>query len=247
MQQPMQHQLMGYDRAITMFSPDGRLLQVEYARKTVRQGNTTIGMVCSDGVLILGDKKIIDSLMVPSSVEKVFKIDDHLGAAASGIISDARVLVERAQLKAQQHRVTYDTDTDIISIIKDICNLEQMTTQSGGLRPFGVSLIAAGIDTDGPRMYITDPAGIYFEYRAGVIGEGDERASELLREKYKKTLTIEKGVGVALEVLSEVVAEELKAERIDCVYIKTDEKKFTRMQTKEISSYLSDIKSKNQK
>jgi proteasome alpha subunit len=245
MQQPMQHQLMGYDRAITMFSPDGRLLQVEYARKTVRQGNTTIGMVCSDGILILGDKKIIDSLMVPSSVEKVFKIDDHFGAAASGIISDARVLVERAQLKAQQHRVTYDTDTDIISIVKDICNLEQMTTQSGGLRPFGVSLIIAGIDNDGPRMYITDPAGIYFEYKAGVIGEGDERASELLREKYKKSLTIEKGIPVALEVLSEVVTDDLKAERIDCVYIKTDEKKFTRMQTKEISSYLSDIKSNN--
>lgn len=238
MQQPMQHQLMGYDRAITMFSPDGRLLQVEYARKTVRQGNTTLGMVCSDGIFIMGDKKIIDPLIVPSSVEKVFKIDDHMAAAAAGIISDARALVERSQLKAQQHRVTYDSDVDMISIVKDICNLEQMTTQSGGLRPFGVSLLIAGIDTDGPRLYITDPAGIYFEYRAGAIGEGDERASDLLREKYKKSLTIEEGIKIALDVLSEVVTDDLKAERVDCVYIKSDEKKFTRMETKEISKLL---------
>ena len=112
MQQPMQHQLMGYDRAITMFSPDGRLLQVEYARKTVKQGSTTLGMVCSDGVFVLADKKIIDPLIVPSSVEKVFQIDDHIVTSAAGIISDARVLVERSQIKAQQHRVAYDTDID---------------------------------------------------------------------------------------------------------------------------------------
>ena len=92
MQQPMPHQLMGYDRAITMFSPDGRLLQVEYAKKTVRQGSTAIGMVCSDGVLLVADKRVVDTLVVPESVEKIWQIDDHIGASASGILSDARVL-----------------------------------------------------------------------------------------------------------------------------------------------------------
>ncbi|MBI2647535.1 proteasome subunit alpha, partial [Candidatus Woesearchaeota archaeon] len=88
--QPMPHQLMGYDRAITMFSPDGRLLQVEYAKKTVRQGSTAIGIVCSDGVLLVADKRVVDPLVVPDSVEKIWQIDDHIMAAASGILSDAR-------------------------------------------------------------------------------------------------------------------------------------------------------------
>ena len=118
--QPMQHQMMGYDRAITMFSPDGRLLQVEYAKKTVRQGSTAIGMVCSDGVLLVADKRVVDSLIVPESVEKIWQIDDNIGAAASGILSDARVLIDRAQLKAQQHRVTYDSEIDTLTIAKHI-------------------------------------------------------------------------------------------------------------------------------
>ena len=153
MVEPMPHQLMGYDRAITMFSPDGRLLQVEYAKKTVRQGSTAVGMVCSDGVLFVTDKRIVDSLIVPESVEKIWQIDDHMGATASGILSDARVLIERAQLKAQQHRVTYDSPVDVITIVKDIANLKQICTQSGGLRPFGVSVLVAGIDGNTPRFY----------------------------------------------------------------------------------------------
>ena len=124
--QPMPHQLMGYDRAITMFSPDGRLLQVEYAKKTVRQGSTAIGIVCKDGVLLVTDKRIVDPLVISESVEKIFQIDSHIGSTASGILSDARVLIERAQLKSQQHRITYDTDIDILSIVKDICDLKQI-------------------------------------------------------------------------------------------------------------------------
>src|SRR3990172_8648848 len=126
----MPHQLMGYDRAITMFSPDGRLLQVEYAKKTVRQGSTAIGLVCKDGVVLITDKRIVDTLVVAESVEKIYQIDDHIGATASGILSDARVLIERAQLKAQQHRITYDSAIDTLTIVKDICDLKQVCTQS---------------------------------------------------------------------------------------------------------------------
>ena len=98
--QPMPHQLMGYDRAITMFSPEGRLLQVEYAKKTVKQGSTAIGMACKDGVILVTDKRLVDPLVVPEATEKIFQIDDHIGTTASGILSDARVLIERAQLRA---------------------------------------------------------------------------------------------------------------------------------------------------
>ncbi|MBW3012340.1 proteasome subunit alpha, partial [Candidatus Woesearchaeota archaeon] len=103
------NQMLGYDRAITMFSPDGRLLQVEYAKKTVKQGTTAIGIVCKDGVLLVADKRVMDPLMVVEGVEKIFPIDDHVAAALSGLVADGRVLVERAQVRAQQHRVTYDS------------------------------------------------------------------------------------------------------------------------------------------
>jgi len=169
--QPMNHQMMGYDRAITMFSPDGRLLQVEYAKKTVKQGSTAMGIVCSDGVLLVTDKRIVDPLVVSEAVEKIFQIDAHVGATASGILSDARVLVERAQVKAQQHRVTYDSPIDILSIVKNMCDLKQICTQSGGLRPFGVSVLVAGIDQNGiPKLFETDPTGTFWEYYAVTIG-----------------------------------------------------------------------------
>src|SRR5512141_472881 len=134
--QPIEHQMMGYDRAITMFSPDGRLLQVEYAKKTVHLGNTAIGMACKDGVLLVTDKRLVDKLVVPEAIEKIWQVDDHIMMTAAGILSDARILVERAQEKATGYRVTYDSPIDILSVVKDIANLKQFCTQSGGLRPF---------------------------------------------------------------------------------------------------------------
>lgn len=244
MVEPMPHQLMGYDRAITMFSPDGRLLQVEYAKKTVRQGSTAIGMVCSDGVLLVTDKRIVDSLVVPESVEKIWQIDDHIGATASGILSDARVLIERAQLRAQQHRVTYDTPVDVITIVKDICNLKQICTQSGGLRPFGVSILIAGIDADKPTLYETDPTGIFFEYRASVIGEGEVEIEEILQKEYTNNMTIEQGLRLCLGALKSVLGENFSIERIDAAYIKKDEKKFRKFSKETIDRNLNEAKAR---
>ena len=124
----MQHQVMGYDRSATMFSPDGHILQVEYAEKTVRLGTASIGINCSDGVLIVADKGVKDTLIIPDSAEKIYEIDDHIMASVAGILSDARILVERAQLKAQEHRVLYDTPIDVVTIVKDIANLKQLKT-----------------------------------------------------------------------------------------------------------------------
>ena len=166
--QPVQHQMMGYDRTSTMFSPDGRLLQVEYAKKTVKQGTTAIGMACKNGVLLVADKRLSDELIVPKSVEKVFQVDEHIGATASGILSDGRVLIDRARLLAQQHQVTYDNPVDTESLVKDICDLKQAFTQYGGARPFGVSILFGGIDDDEPVLFLTDPTGIFFQYKQGI-------------------------------------------------------------------------------
>ena len=240
--QPMPHQLMGYDRAITMFSPDGRLLQVEYAKKTVRQGSTAIGMVCSDGILLVADKRVVDSLIVPESVEKIWQIDEHIGAAASGILSDARVLIDRAQLKAQQNRVTYDSEIDTSSIVKDMCDLKQICTQSGGLRPFGVSILVAGIDDHTPKLFETDPIGIFFQYRATAIGEGEVEVEEILHNEYKPELTIEEGLKLSLKALKKVLGENFNVERIDAAYINTTEKKFKRLTKARIEKTASELK-----
>ncbi len=242
--QPMQHQMMGYDRAITMFSPDGRLLQVEYAKKTVRQGSTAIGVVCTDGVIFVTDKRIVDSLIVSESVEKIFQIDKHIMATASGILSDARVLIDRAQVRAQQNRITYGSEIDTLSIVKDICNLKQICTQSGGLRPFGVAILVAGIDNGTPKLYQTDPTGIFFEYRASVIGESEEEVEDILRKEYAKDLTMEDGVALGLRALKKVFGDKFDLERVDASYISLAEKEFKRYTKDEIDSILKRKKKK---
>ena len=220
------HQAMGYDRAITMFSPDGRLMQVEYAKKTVKQGTTVVGLVCSDGVVVVSDKRIFDKLIVSESVEKIFQIDDHIAAAVSGLVSDGRVLIENAQVKSQQHKVTYDLPIDTMSLVKSICDLKQICTQSGGLRPFGVSLLIVGVDDDGPKLFITEPSGIYFQYYAASIGEGSDEATEVLMKDYKKTLNVDQGIALGIKALKEALKNEFKIERVEVAVIKSDEKKY---------------------
>ena len=239
--QPLNHQMMGYDRAITMFSPDGRLLQVEYAKKTVKQGSTAIGIVCADGVVLVTDKRIVDPLVVPESVEKIFQIDDHIGATASGILSDARVLIARSQLKSQQYRVTYDSPIDVLSVVKDLADLKQLCTQSGGLRPFGVSVLVAGVDVDGVKLYQTDPTGIFFAYNATVIGEGEQEVEEILHKEYKKTLTIKGGMKLAMKALKQVIGKDMNSDRIDCAFISMADKSFTRVTNKELDAILASL------
>ncbi|MBT3463869.1 archaeal proteasome endopeptidase complex subunit alpha [archaeon] len=236
--QPMDHQMMGYDRAITMFSPDGRLLQVEYAKKTVKQGSTAIGMSCKDGVLLVNDKRIVDKLIIPDSVEKIWKIEDHIMITAAGIISDARVLIDRAQVRAQQHMVTYDSPIDILAVVRDLCNLKQICTQSGGLRPFGVSLLIAGIDNGTPKLYETDPTGIYFRYRATAIGEGENEIEEILYKDFKDTMTIDEGLKLSVNALKKVLEENIKPERIDAAFIKLGDNKFTKVTKKRIAELM---------
>ena len=234
MQQSMAHQMMGYDRASTMFSPDGRLLQVEYAKKTVKQGTSALGIVCRDGVLLMADKRLVDPLIVPSSIEKVYQVDDHIGATASGILSDGRMLIERARLTAQQHKVTYDEPIDVASVVKDICNLKQQFTQFGGARPFGVSVLFAGVDNSTPSLYLTEPTGIFFEYKATAIGEGENEIKEVLNKEYKESLTIEEGIKLAIKALKKSLAKEFDINRIDGAYIKISDKSFIRLKKEQI-------------
>lgn len=236
-------QRMGYDRSITMFSPDGRLLQVEYAKKTVRQGSTAIGVACKDGIVLVADKRIVGKLVVPEAVEKTFQIDDHIAATAAGIISDARVLVERAQIRAQQHRVTYDTRIDTLSIVRDVCDLCQLTTQSAGLRPFGVSLLIGGVDEDDEsRLYMTDPTGIFFRYRAAVIGEGEVEIEKELQRKYKPTMSVGEGLEMGISLLARFVGAELNTDRLDAIYITVKDKRYRKVSREKLKEILAKVK-----
>jgi proteasome alpha subunit len=229
---------MGYDRASTMFSPDGRLLQVEYAKKTVRLGNTAIGMVCKDGVLLVTDKRIADKLVVAKSIEKIFQIDKHIMATASGIMADARVLVERAQGKAQENKLTYDNPIDTFIIVKDICGLKQMCTQSGGLRPFGVALLIAGVDEDGTKLYLTDPTGSYYQYKATVIGEGENEIQEKIHKEYKESLSVEDGLKIATKAIKAFLGENFDVQRIDAAAVYSDDKTMKRISIEDIEKSL---------
>ena len=233
----MQHQMMGYDRTSTMFSPDGRLLQVEYAKKTVKQGSTAIGVVCKDGVLLVADKRINEQLVVPSSVEKVFQVDDHIGATASGILSDGRILIDRARLLAQQYRVTYDEPVDTASLVKDICDIKQQFTQFGGARPFGVSILFAGVNNE-PELFLTDPTGIYFQYKATAIGEAETEIKEILNKEYKETMDLENGIKLAVRALKKVLGKDFDIKRIDGAHIDIKEKQFRKLDTKYLAKLI---------
>lgn len=224
----MQHQMMGYDRTSTMFSPDGRLLQVEYAKKAVKQGTTAIGMVCRDGVLLIADRRMTEKLIVAKSVEKVFQVDDHIAATSSGYVMDGRILIERAQLIAQQYKVANDEPVDIIELVKEIADVKQFFTQYGGARPFGVSILFAGVD-DKPSLFLTDPTGIFFEFKATAIGEAENEIKEILNKEYKDTMTIDDGLKLAIKALKKVLGKDFSMERIDGAYVTTQDKMYTKL------------------
>jgi len=229
-----QHQAMGYDRTATMFSPEGKLLQVEYGEKAVRLGSASVGMICSDGIFILADKRIEDNLVVQKSANKIYEIDSHVIVSVAGIIADARVLIERAQVLAQQHRVTYDSAIEPELIIKEISNIKQQFTQYGGARPFGVSLMIAGINKNKPELYTSDITGNYLSYNANAIGENDDKIKEKLREKYKEGLTIKQGIKLVLEIFEELQEKRFNIDKFELVYIPKDTGKLERVEGEKI-------------
>ncbi len=235
--EPKQHQMMGYDRAITMFSPDGRLLQVEYAKKTVKLGNTAVGITTEDSVVLASDKRLVDDLVVPEAVEKIFEIDKHMMITGAGILSDARRLIDQAREMAQQNQINYDEPMDTLVTTKELCDIKQMTTQNGGMRPFGVSLLVAGIDETGIRLFKTDPTGIYHQYKAEVIGEGQSKGKDLLEKEYSEDMTTDEAFELAFDILKEVLGDDFTTERVDAAVIPDETKQIKRLDNEEIKQH----------
>ncbi len=203
-------QQSAYDRAITVFSPDGRLFQVEYAREAVRTGSTSIGVVSKDGVALIAHKRIVSPLIVGESHEKIFALDKHIAAASSGLVADARKLVDTARLECQKHHLTYDEFIPLEMLAKKLGDHIQFYTQFGGVRPYGVSLLIAGVSDSQPRLFETDPSGALFEYKATAIGSGKKAVEEFMEKEYRDNLSELDAVKLAIKALKKSVSAEEK-------------------------------------
>ena len=196
----------GYDRAITLFSPDGRLYQVEYAIETVRRGTLAIGIKSKDGVVLSVEEKA-RKLQVSGLTQKIFQIDDHMGVAAAGYIPDARAQVDQARFFAQSNRLIYDEPVYVESVAKNLADMAQQFTQYGGVRPYAVALILAGVDKNGASIYQTDPSGTYIGYDAAAIGNGSDQVNEFLEKNYQADISMDDASILALESIY-LVSEE---------------------------------------
>jgi len=190
-----------YDRAITVFSPQGRLYQVEYALETVRSGSTAMAIASNEGCVLAVEERLHTKLQNMEYSWKLFQVDEHIGAVAAGLNSDARVLVDNARIRAQILRLTYDERPTIEAVTKYVGDLMQMYTQHAGVRPFGVAILFGGVDDTGVRVFYTEPSGMVLEYDAWAIGRGAEKVKELLEAEYKREMSLEDAVNLALKAL----------------------------------------------
>ena len=229
--------LMGYDRAITLFNPDGRILQVEYAKRTVSQGFAAVGLAGKECIVFVADRKAheLEKLVIPESIEKIFQIDLHMAAAISGMIADGRTLIDKAQNSAQEYKMTYNQPADILLIVKGISAEMQALTQYGGARPFGVSILFGGLKDGKTYLYMLDPSGTFFQYRAIAIGGNSEIINKILEKEYKADMDAESLIDLGMKAIK---SDESKnsPERFEIAVI--DKDGFRKLSKEEIAKYI---------
>ncbi len=239
---------MAYDRAITVFSPEGRLYQVEYATEAVRHGPLAVGVKAVDGVVLAGEKRSPHALADLDSLKKILLIDDHVGTAIAGLHADARKLIDQARVQAQINKLHYDEPILIQSLVVNICDDKQLHTQYGGARPYGVSLLVAGIDDNGPQLYTTDPSGSFWGWKATAIGKESDVVRDFFQEHYKANIKIDAALTLALKGLFQSedlstlnVAE--KSKTVEIGMIDTTDKIFKILSNDEVQEKLTALKS----
>ncbi len=213
---------MAYDRAITVFSPDGRLFQVEYAREAVKRGSTALGLKFKNGVLLISEKRPRSKLVEQNSLEKIQLIDDFVGCVTSGLGADARVLIDFARIVTQQEKVSYGSLVNIENLVKKVADQMQQYTQYGGVRPYGVSIIFAGIDQVGARLFDSDPSGVINEYKATSIGAGREQVLAYLEKEYKEDADEVTAINIGIAALKSSMEEGSEYKTPEVASIRSD-------------------------
>jgi proteasome alpha subunit len=230
-----------YDRGITIFSPDGRLYQVEYAREAVKRGTASVGVRTEDGVVIAADRHARSPLIERDSIEKIHEIDSHVGVASAGHVADARQLIDVARRQSQVNRLRYDEPASVESLTKEITDYIQQYTQTGGARPFGVALLVAGIEDGEPRLFETDPSGTPYEWQAVAIGGSREDIQSFLEDEYAEGMDLEGGIELALRALASVNEEGLDATGVDIATIDVESEQFEKLAEDDIAERLEEF------
>ena len=225
----------GYDMTPTMYSPDGRIYQVEYAIETVKRGAIAIGLQAKDGVIVAVEEKSRD-LQVEDITQKIFQVDDHIGIAAAGYIPDARVLVDSARFFSQSNKLTYDESVEIETVAKHLADQSHQFTQYSGVRPFGVALIIAGIDRKGTRVFVTDPSGTYVPYAAVAIGGNSDEVTDFLEKNYKEEMSMDDAMSMAISAIN-LKSDEKGVKHIRMARIKSDTKQFEKISSDDLTKY----------
>ena len=222
-----------YDRNVNTFSPDGRLLQVEYAIEAVKLGSSAVAILCPEGVIFAVEKRLSSPLLISSSVEKVYAIDDHIGVVMAGLAADGRTMVDHMRVVAQNHRFSYDEPIGVRSVTQSVCELalafgEGRKKKGDGQmsRPFGTALLVAGVENGECYLFHTDPSGTYTQCRARAIGGGSEGAEALLRDSYKDNMSLEEAENLALSTLRQVIQEKLNKDNIEVACARVSTGKF---------------------
>ena len=222
----------GYDMTPTMYSPDGRIYQVEYAIETVKRGAIAIGLQAKDGVVIAVEEKSRD-LQVEGITQKIFQVDEHIGIAAAGYIPDARIMVDNARFFSQSNKLTYDEVTEVEAVAKHLADQSHQFTQYSGVRPFGVALIIAGVDKNGAKIFVTDPSGTYIPYSAVAIGGNFEEVTEFLEKNYKNEISVDDAITLAISAIN-LKSDEKGVKDIRMSKIKSDTKLFEKVSDEEM-------------
>ncbi|KAJ9458121.1 Proteasome subunit alpha type-5 [Diplonema papillatum] len=216
-----------YDRGVNTFSPAGRIFQIEYALAATNLGSTSVGIQTAEGVLIAAEKKVPSTLVDASSLNKISEIDSHIGCVMSGLVTDARILIETARVEASNHQFTYGEPMRVEACtlaVADSCLRFGERKGASISRPFGVALLIAGVDDQGPSLWLTDPSGSYVRYEAKAIGDGME-AQATLQEKYHKSMSLDEAEILAVSILKQVMEEKIKSDNVEVASVRTDTRK----------------------
>ena len=227
-----------YDRAITIFSPEGRLYQVEYALELVKRGAPIVGVSCKEGVVLAANETPESDLEDPEYFRKIFQLDDHVASAIAGLSSDARILIGQARVFCQSNKLLYDEAVDIEILARRIGDMAQVYTQHAGVRPFGVSMILAGVDDTRSRILTTDPSGAYRGFKATAVGRKSEEANKILEENYTADLSLEDAIKLAVDAVKTASDTEITSKNVKIAVIKSDNKTFERIPEEKVATYL---------